>query len=155
VNKINNLLNQLEAKISNRENLKIEISKGNVAWHIEHSLLTINLIINALIQSNPKNYKWKFSFIRMVVLLMKKIPRGKVKSPKVVLPEENISNDSLVKHLLLTKDSIMKLESLSKDKYFTHPYFGDLKLNQTIVFLEIHTQHHLEIIEDIISNKQK
>ena len=35
----------------------------------------------------------------MVVLLMKKIPRGKVKSPKVVLPEENISNDSLVKHL--------------------------------------------------------
>ena len=91
----------------------------------------------------------------MVVLLTKKIPRGKAKSPKVVLPQENISNESLVRHLLLTKDSIMNLESLSKDKYFTHPYFGDLKLNQTIRFLEIHTQHHLEIIEDIISNKQK
>jgi len=155
MNKINNLLNQLEAKISNGENLNPAISKGSVAWHIEHSLLTINLIINALIQSNPKNFKWKFSFIRMVVLLMKKIPRGKVKSPKVVLPQENISNESLVRHLLLTKDSIMNLESLSKDKYFTHPYFGDLKLNQTIRFLEIHTQHHLEIIEDIISNKQK
>ena len=155
MNKINNLLNQLEAKISNGENLNPVISKGSVAWHIEHSLLTINLIINALIQSNPKNYKWKFSFIRMVVLLMKKIPRGKAKSPKVVLPHENISNESLVRHLLLTKDSIMNLESLSKDKYFTHPYFGDLKLNQTIRFLEIHTQHHLEIIEDIISNKQK
>ena len=98
MNKINNLLNQLEAKISNGENLNLVISKGNVAWHIEHSLLTINLIINALIQSNPKNYKWKFSFIRMVVLLMKKIPRGKAKSPKVVLPQENISNDSLIKH---------------------------------------------------------
>jgi hypothetical protein len=153
--KINNLLNQLEAKISDGENLNPAISKGSVAWHTEHSLLTINLIINALIQSNPKNYKWKFSFIRMVVLLMKKIPRGKAKSPKVVLPHENISNESLVRHLLLTKDSIMNLESLSKDKYFTHPYFGDLKLNQTIRFLEIHTQHHLEIIEDIISNKQK
>jgi len=153
--KINNLLNQLEAKISNGENLNPAISKGSVAWHIEHSLLTINLIINALIQSNPKNFKWKFSFIRMVVLLTKKIPRGKAKSPKVVLPHENISNESLVRHLLLTKDSIMNLESLSKDKYFTHPYFGDLKLNQTIRFLEIHTQHHLEIIEDIISNKQK
>jgi hypothetical protein len=153
--KINNLLNQLEAKISNGENLNPAISKGSVAWHIEHSLLTINLIINALIQSNPKNFKWKFSFIRMVVLLTKKIPRGKAKSPKVVLPQENISNESLVRHLLLTKDSIMNLESLSKDKYFTHPYFGDLKLNQTIRFLEIHTQHHLEIIEDIISNKKK
>jgi len=155
MNKINNLLNQLEAKISNGENLNPAISKGSVAWHTEHSLLTINLIINALIQSNPKNFKWKFSFIRMVVLLTKKIPRGKAKSPKVVLPQENISNESLVRHLLLTKDSIMNLESLSKDKYFTHPYFGDLKLNQTIRFLEIHTQHHLEIIEDIISNKQK
>jgi len=155
MNKINNLLNQLETKISNGENLNPAISKGSVAWHIEHSLLTINLIINALIQSNPKNFKWKFSFIRMVVLLTKKIPRGKAKSPKVVLPQENISNESLVRHLLLTKDSIMNLESLSKDKYFTHPYFGDLKLNQTIRFLEIHTQHHLEIIEDIISNKQK
>jgi len=155
MNKINNLLNQLEAKISNGENLNPAISKGSVAWHIEHSLLTINLIINALIQSNPKNFKWKFSFMRMVVLLTKKIPRGKAKSPKVVLPQENISNESLVRHLLLTKDSIMNLESLSKDKYFTHPYFGDLKLNQTIRFLEIHTQHHLEIIEDIISNKKK
>jgi hypothetical protein len=76
MNKINNLLNQLEAKISNGENLNPAISKGSVAWHIEHSLLTINLIINALIQSNPKNFKWKFSFIRMVVLLTKKIPRG-------------------------------------------------------------------------------
>ena len=155
MNKINNLLNQLEAKISNGENLNLTISKGNVAWHIEHSLLTINLIVNALIQSNPKNYKWKFSFIRMVVLSMKRIPRGKAKSPKIVLPQENISNDSLIKHLLLTKESVMKLETQSKDKYFTHPYFGDLKLNQTIVFLEIHTNHHLEIIEDIIANKLK
>jgi hypothetical protein len=49
----------------------------------------------------------------------------------------------------------MKLETISKDRYFTHPFFGDLTLNQTINFLEIHTKHHLEIIEDIISNKQK
>lgn len=155
MNKISNLLNQLEAKISNGENLNQEISKGNVAWHIEHSLLTLNLISDSLVQSNPKNYKWKFSLIRMVVLLTKKIPRGRAKSPKVVLPDENINNESLIKHLSLTRDNIMKLETLSKDRYFTHPFFGDLTLNQTINFLEIHTKHHLEIIEDIISNKQK
>jgi hypothetical protein len=39
---------------------------------------------------------------------------------------------------------------MSSDKYFDHPYFGNLRLNKTIKFLEIHTKHHLEIINDII-----
>ena len=56
-------LDALEKVIPNYEQQQENISAANVAWHIEHSLLTINLIINALIQSNPKNYKWKFSFI--------------------------------------------------------------------------------------------
>jgi hypothetical protein len=39
---------------------------------------------------------------------------------------------------------------MSSDKYFEHPYFGKLRLNKTIKFLEIHTNHHLEIINDIL-----
>jgi hypothetical protein len=57
--------------------------------------------------------------------------------------------------LVKARNAITTLELISKDHFFTHPYFGDLKKKQTILFLEIHTQHHLEIIEDIISNKQK
>jgi len=41
------------------------------------------------------------------------------------------------------------LKTLPKDRYFEHPFFGKLKLKQTINFLEIHTMHHLDIIEDI------
>jgi hypothetical protein len=42
---------------------------------------------------------------------------------------------------------------VSKDHFFEHPYFGKLKLKETIRFLEIHTTHHLSIIEDIVITK--
>jgi hypothetical protein len=155
MNTIDTLLNQLETKISHCETVNPEISNGNVAWHIEHSLLTLEGITDFLIESNPDHYKWRFNFIRIVVLTMKKIPRGRAKSPEVVQPKGNINKDSLLTHLSLTRNKIKELDLLSKDKYFKHPFFGDLKRNQTINFLEIHTKHHLEIIEDIIYHKQK
>ena len=72
MNTIDTLLNQLETKISHCETVNPEISNGNVAWHIEHSLLTLEGITDFLIQSNPDHYKWRFNFIRIVVLTMKK-----------------------------------------------------------------------------------
>ena len=152
MNNLNHLLNQLEAKISHSEAVNQEISNGGVAWHIEHSLLTINGITDSLVHSDPNNYKWKFNFIRIVVLTMKKIPRGKAKAPKVVQPKANLDKEGLLNHLSLTRNKIKALEMLSKDNYFSHPLFGDLKLGQSINFLEIHTKHHLNIIEDIILN---
>jgi hypothetical protein len=154
VNKLEALLTQLESKIPFSENSNNEVSKGSVGWHIEHSLLSLNGVTNLLIQSNPKEYKWKFNFVRFIVLSLKKIPRGRAKSPEVVQPKDNIDKINLTTHLLKTRNKIKELEMLSKDKYFKHPFFDDLKLNQTINFLEIHTKHHLEIIEDIINNKK-
>jgi len=153
MNKINHLLNQMESNISHAEVINQEISKGSVAWHIEHSLLTLNGITELLIQSNPDNYKWHFNFLRMVVLTKKKIPRGRAKSPAVVQPKDNINVESLLAHLSLTRNKIKALESLTKNSYFKHPFFGNLKLNQSINFLEIHTKHHVEIIKDIINSK--
>ncbi len=154
MNNINNFLNQLETKIPYFETINKKISQGDIAWHIEHSLLTLNRITDFLKNSNPKDYKWKFNFIRIVVLTFKKIPRGKGKSPQVIQPKSNINKVSLLAHLSSTRNKIKELEVLSENKYFSHPFFGDLKLNQTINFLEIHTKHHLKIIEDIIKNKQ-
>ena len=150
MSKIDELLTQLETKIPFLETLNLEVSKGTVGWHIEHSLLTLNGITDYLIQSDPKNYRWKFNFIRIVVLTMKKIPRGRAKSPEVVQPKGSINQTSLDTHLSKTLNKIKELESLPSDKYFEHPFFGKLKLRQTISFLEIHTNHHLEIINDII-----
>ena len=84
------LLDQFESRIPLFENENQAISKSNVGWHIEHSLLTLNGVTKFLVHSNPKEYKWKFNFTRILVLKTGKIPRGKAKAPKVVVPQTTI-----------------------------------------------------------------
>ncbi len=153
--KLDSLLNQLEHHISSSDLINLQVSQSTVGWQIEHSLLTINGIVRAVQQSNPKDYNWKFSLMKLVVLAMKKIPRGKAKAPKVVVPKALINNENLQEHLSKTRDAIKALEVVSKDHFFEHPYFGKLKLKETIRFLQIHTRHHLNIIEDIVNNKNR
>jgi hypothetical protein len=43
---------------------------------------------------------------------------------------------------------------MRQEQYFHHPFFGHLKLNKTIKFLEIHTNHHLQIIHEIIHSQR-
>jgi hypothetical protein len=144
------LLDQLESNIPYSEAINLQVSQSTVGWQIEHSLLTINGIIIAIQKSNPKEYSWKFSFMKWIILATKKIPRGKAKAPKVVVPTAAINRDDLQIHLTKARDTIKALEMVSKDHFFEHPYFGDLKKKQTILFLEIHTHHHLKIIRDIV-----
>ncbi len=153
INEIQKLLDQLEIQIIHFDTSKPTISKSNVGWHIEHTLLTLSAVSKALTNSNPGDYKWKFNFIRMIVLTMKKIPRGKAKVPEVVRPKENYSMESLKDHLSKTKAKIEELNTISENKYFEHPVFGNIKLKQTIRFLEIHTKHHLDIIKDILKDE--
>jgi len=47
------------------------------------------------------------------------------------------------------KIKLEELRELNPQQFFNHPGFGNLRLKKTIQFLEIHTQHHLKIIEDI------
>jgi hypothetical protein len=146
------LLDQFESRIPLFAKENSDISKSNVGWHIEHSLLTINGVTKFLINSNPKDYKWKFNFVRILVLKRGKIPRGRANAPKVVVRNITIDKSSLLTHLNHTRNSLLELENISKDHYFEHPFFGKIKRNDTIRFLEIHTNHHFKIIEDIIKS---
>lgn len=150
--KLKKLIQDLESKIPNQEILNPTISKSSVGWHIEHTLLTMNLVIGALQKSNPENYKRTFNFYRVLVFAMNKIPRGKAKAPKIVQPKEDFNIESLKSHLEKAKAKLAELNSLSNKNYFEHPYFGHLTLKPTIKFLEIHTNHHLQIINDIIKS---
>ena len=142
-------IKELESTIPNQEDYNAEISKSNVGWHIEHILLTNKMILEAVEKSNPADYTWSFKLSRIVVFTMNKIPRGRAKAPKVVVPK-TYDEQTLLEHLKIVTAKIQGLENMSSDKYFDHPYFGNLRLNKTIKFLEIHTNHHLEIINDII-----
>jgi hypothetical protein len=151
-NNLATLLDQLKNHIPHIESMNFSVSQSSVGWQIEHSLLTINGIITAIQNSKPKEYSWQFSFMKWIILATKKIPRGKAKAPKVVVPKEGVTIANLEQHLAKARDAIKALEFVSKNHFFKHPYFGNLKKKQTILFLEIHTQHHLKIIHDIVSN---
>lgn len=144
------LVNELETHVLNLEKTKPTVSSQNVGWHIQHSLLVITQIITALEQSNPKEYKWKFNFWRLVVMGRNKIPRGKGKAPSRVLPKEAITKELLVSTINNTKNRIHTLDSLERNHFFTHPFFGDLNLKPTVQFINLHTQHHIDIIKDIV-----
>jgi hypothetical protein len=126
------------------------ISEVSVGWHIEHSLLVIKQITATVAQSEPKLYKSKFNVKRFVVFLTKTIPRGKAKAPKVVIPSEEITVDLLQESLKNTYQAITYLKDCEANQYFMHPFFGQLNKKQTIKLLEIHTEHHLKIIRDIL-----
>ena len=55
VKKLEALLNELENKIPDYEYGDPAISKGSVGWHIEHSLLTLNLVIDVLKKIKPRS----------------------------------------------------------------------------------------------------
>ena len=82
-NNLESLLNQLEFHIPSSESINLQVSQSTVGWQIEHSLLTINGIVSAVQKSNPKDYNWKFSLMKLVVLAMKKSLEEKQKHPKL------------------------------------------------------------------------
>ena len=147
------LMIELENKIPNQELLNPSVSKSSVGWHIEHILLTMNLVLESIQKSNPENYKRTFNFNRILVFTLNKIPRGRVRAPKAVQPNEDFNSDSLKNHLEKVKINLEKLGILSANNYFEHPFMGQLNLKSTIKFIKIHTKHHLNIIKEIIERK--
>lgn len=149
---VQELLNQIESHIPNHEKINPSVSQSTIGWQLDHSLLVINGVIDQLKSSNPESYQWKFKWIRTYIQITNKIPRGKVRVPKSVKPIDVATVDELKAKLEQARNGIADLENLHPNSYFTHPFFGDLNLKTTIWFLKLHTNHHLKIVTDIISN---
>lgn len=143
-------LEKLYNCIPQADKLNSGVSSVNIGWHIEHSLLVISRIIDTVTNSDPNKYEYKFDFKRTVVFLLGKFPRGKATAPEIVIPKQNepINYDTL---FASTRAAIQVLKNAQPNQYFTHPIFGKLNKKHTFVMLDIHTKHHLKIIEDIIS----
>jgi hypothetical protein len=146
---LKSLLNQLESHIVDFEKTNLSVSQSSIGWHIDHSVMTINGIIDQLKKSNPEQYKWQFNWNRIFIKCINKIPRGKAKAPKVVQPIEPATVAVLISKFEIANKRIIELENLESNNFFMHPYFGNLNLKTSIWLLELHTKHHLEIIKDI------
>ena len=147
---LHHILLQLENHIPNLDKTNSKVSNSTVGWQIDHCLLVINGIIEQLEISNPKEYQPKWNFPKFMVFTTGKIPRGKAKAPKVVIPTQVATQEELKDKLETAKNNILKLISFSENSFFKHPFFKDLNVKQTEKFLVIHTKHHLKIIQDIL-----
>jgi len=143
------LLQKIETNIANADVSNEHISKANVAWHLDHSLKVINSVITTL-QKSDTDYNWDFNLKRDYFLFMKRIPRGKARAPKAVQADDEITATSIERQLKTARYLMKELETMNPKTNFIHPFIGKLNLKQAIIFLEIHTQHHLKIIDDIL-----
>ena len=143
-------LNQLEEYINSFEKINPSISSKSIGWHIDHSLKVINSVVNALKESDPTAYKWKFNLVRSFVYTFNYFPRGKGKSPKRVLPPKELIKEDIFDQIVQAKLNLEIVIALPAKSNFKHPYFGRLNLRQTFKFLRLHTNHHLKICRDIL-----
>ena len=149
---LSNQLAEIELTIAFRDRINPDISRADIAWHLDHMLKVINGIYHSISQSDPDQYKSDINFKRAVIFAIGKIPRGKGKSPKSVLPPEKIKTEDIIKQLDQARKNLKNINSLKKDQYFSHYIFGILNREKTKRFLEIHTNHHLKIVRDINSH---
>ena len=148
--KLEELIDELESFIKDQEKVNPAISAGSTGWHIEHCLLTIDMVMEALRKSDPEQYQPKFNLWKNIVMISKRIPRGRAKAPKAVRPKNDHTIESLRQHISNTKTQLGIFDSLEKNHHFPHPYFGQMNLKQAVKFLRIHTCHHLKIMREII-----
>lgn len=144
------LLDALEGHIPNVAIVNPAVSRASVGWQIDHSLKVINSVMVGLQKSNPADYKPGFNLKRTYFLLVKKIPRGKIRAPKAVQSYEAITPADIKRQLQTARALLIAANQLSGKSHFIHPFLGQFNLKQTEKFLELHTQHHLKIITDIL-----
>ncbi|MEL7342597.1 MAG: DUF1569 domain-containing protein [Bacteroidota bacterium] len=140
----------IESLIAQRDALDTTVSQAPVAWHLDHSLKVINNIFTALSDSDPDQRKSNFNFTRSVVFISGTIPRGVAQSPKSVRPPEVILTEDIRTQISQVRSNLQAFSTLPERANFEHPVFGNLNRKKTLRFLEIHTEHHLKIIRDIL-----
>lgn len=145
-------IGQISNSIQHYKKQNDSVSKTGVDWHLDHSLKVILAVSDFIKKSDPKNYKWNFSFLRTFIFIIGQFPRGKAKAPKITTSNEKITTEQLIQQLTLVKKQLSEIENLPKKSHFKHPIFGVLNLKQTMKFLKLHTRHHLKISDEIISS---
>jgi hypothetical protein len=147
---INSYVNQLESHISKHDVKKSKVSKSTIGWQIDHSLKVINNVIKSLQSSDPDLYKNNFSFLGKFFFTLGFFPIGRAKAPKYVKPPEVILEKELIAQIQRAKSNIETLNTLEVNAFFKHPLFGNINTKRVHRFLELHTNHHLKIIKDVL-----
>ncbi len=125
------------------------LSDWSIGMHIHHCCLAMMRISQSLIASTPPPPRTRFSLRTTRILLTGRIPRGRGRSPEVVMPREDITTADLLTLLDEAERILTQVSHLDSRTWFRHFAFGVLKRDKAIRFMRIHNRHHLSIISDI------
>lgn len=147
---LNNHLSQIEELIPFKDKTNPAVSKSDIGWQLDHVLKVINGVCGILEKTKPSKYKKDFNLTRTVLFTIGYFPRGKAKAPKIVSSPEVVSTEALDTQLEDAKTHLQNIKPLHNHAFFMHHIFGSLSKAKTLRFLEIHTEHHLKIVRDIL-----
>ncbi len=148
-------IDRLEAMLGRFALREPGISNWSVGEHLEH-IIEANLFTLKKIDKNIENGPEpgpKLKLIGRLVLFWGWIPKGSGKSPSFLIPKGNTLEQvrhalNEYTHLTATLDS--HPYTLQKSRYaFPHPFFGMLTVKQWLRMTEVHTNHHLKIMQAI------
>jgi DinB superfamily len=131
------------------------ITAWSAAQHLDH-ILKVNAAISEKIRSESTgdSAAQPTRLITYVVLLTRRIPRGRGKSPNNLMPAPEIPPglpaelDAQITGL--TAEAEPLAEALTRPGRFNHPVFGGLNRRQWLRFMTIHTRHHRLIMADLV-----
>lgn len=105
--------------------LNEKVSASSIGWHIDHSLLVLSQIINAMESSDPLNYQYQFNWKRFLAFSLNRFSRGVAKAPKQVRPIETFNEANTIKAFENIMHRLTVLESLAPNQFFIHPSLGN------------------------------
>ena len=126
------------------------VSAWSVGMHIQHCALAVADIARQLLNCDEKPAGTPTS-IGWLVLKTRKIPRGGAQAPDGTTPKPGLSAFALDGMLTLSQTLVEQVPEAMEDAWFKHFALGVLIRDRALRFIEIHNDHHLAIIDDILS----
>ncbi|HYR29191.1 MAG TPA: DinB family protein [Thermoanaerobaculia bacterium] len=122
--------------------------------HLDHSIKVTASIVSRLLDLDAPRGARGVSAVGRLIMLVGRIPRGRGRSPERLTGTRQTAADlqaSLTK--LERKLDLLAAQHLepARGPIVPHPRFGGLTPPHALRFAEIHTDHHLRIIDDILA----
>ena len=145
-------LEDLRTSVASAAALRVPaVSEWSIGMHVHHCCLGMIEICHSLIASTPPPPRSGFSLKRSLVFFSGRIPRGRFRSPDIVVPKEDISPAELRTLLDQSERILAEVDDLDPKTWFRHPAFGVLDRDKTLRLILIHNRHHLRTISDIVA----
>lgn len=128
------------------------VSGWCVAEHLDHMVKVSNSILQAVVERQAPPLPSGITPVGRIVLTLGWLPRGRGKSPER-LWGRRVSSAELLAALQDLEASVdgLDLATLKQSTRPTvkHAKFGGLNAAQALRFVDVHNDHHLQIIDDI------